>query len=71
MTYFRAKERIYVRPILSNYKTKKSLKLKKLPIYFDKVEVIKRLKKTISKKIFFLDRLDDLNLEDKKLQKIN
>ena len=53
MTYFRAKERIYVRPILSNYKTKKSLKLKKLPIYFDKVEVIKRLKKTISKKFFF------------------
>ena len=41
MTYFRAKERIYVRPILSNHKTKKSLKLKKLPIYFDKVEVIK------------------------------
>ena len=27
---------------------------------------LKRLKKTISKKIFFLDRLDDLNLEDKK-----
>ena len=53
MTYFRAKERIYVRPILSNVKTKKALKLKKLPIYFDKVEVIKRLKKTISKKIFF------------------
>ena len=53
MTYFRAKERIYVRPILSNYKTKKSLKLKNLPIYFDKVEVIKRLKNTFSKKIFF------------------
>ena len=66
MTYFRAKERIYVRPILSNFKTKKSLKLKKLPIYFDKVEVIKRFNKTVSKKIFFLDRLDDLNEKDKK-----
>ena len=53
MTYFRAKERIYVRPILSNYKTKKSLKLKKLPIYFDKVEVIKRLKKQFQKNFFF------------------
>ena len=53
MTYFRAKERIYVRPILSNSKTKKSLKFKKLPIYFDKIEVIKRLNKKISKKIFF------------------
>ena len=63
MTYFRAKERMYVRPILSSYKTKNSLKLKKLPIYFDKVEVIKRLNKTISKKIFFLDKLDDLNVE--------
>ena len=65
MTYFRAKERIYVRPVLSNYKTKKSLKLRKLPIYFDKVEVIKRLKKDF-KKIFFWDRLDDLNEKDKK-----
>jgi len=66
MTYFRAKERIYVRPILSNLKTKKSLQLKNLPIYFDKVEVIKKLNKRISKKIFFLDRLDDLNEKDKK-----
>ena len=53
MTYFRAKERIYVRPILSNCKTKKSLKFKKLPIYFDKVEVIKRSNKRISKNFFF------------------
>ena len=73
MIHIRANQRLYVRPILSSCKSKKSIRLSELPIFFDKLEIIKRQNHKISKKIISLNEISDFDLHDQKIisEKIN